>query len=204
MLTAPERRITGFCLWHCQVSTLDGSVSCCCWLRGVRKAKTRHKSKGIPILFLKRFDYIKESRGLERNAVGIWGFVWENFCFRQTIKHTNLERWLTRSADIEGNGHVSVEWFLDWNELDWSRVFIVTPAQFSGSGLISRIIKVQDTRCLKLAISYTRLIICKVAWNCKHIYTWIFLMRRIYHLFNPKNQCYHRRSEVFSNKGRER
>ena len=46
---------------------------------------------------------------------------------RQTIKHTNPERWLTRSADIEGNGHVSVEWFLDWNELDWSRGSIVTP-----------------------------------------------------------------------------
>lgn len=66
--------------------------------------------------------------------------------------------------------------------------------------LISRIIKVQDTRCLKLAISYTRLIICKVACNCKHIYTCLFLIRRFYHLFNPKNQCYHRRSEVFSNK----
>ena len=48
--------------------------------------------------------------------------------------HIKPEIWLTRRyvpgifwADSRENGHVSDEWFLDWNELDWSRGSIVTP-----------------------------------------------------------------------------
>ena len=130
----PRRRITGFCLWHCQVSTLDGSVSCC-WLLGVRKAKTKHTNKRIKVCFpicdLKSHHFREMFR---KKPTSYIRRIQTRYFSLLTIEHTNPEIWLTRRnvpgifwADSRENGHVSDEWFHYWNELDWSRGSIVTP-----------------------------------------------------------------------------